>query len=87
MARKYACIMATLGMTLVLLRAAKRGGGLESTLITALFWMILLGTIGLLVGAIARSTVEESVRQRMLRELTAQSGNRENIAIDNQIPA
>ena len=73
MARKYACIMASLGMTLVLLRAVKSGHGFESTLMTALFWMISLGMVGMLVGAIARSTVDESVRQRMQTELAARN--------------
>jgi hypothetical protein len=74
MARKYACIMASLGMTLVLLRAVKSGASsFEATLMTALFWMITFGMVGLLVGAIARSTVDESVRQRMQTEMAARN--------------
>jgi hypothetical protein len=68
-ARQYACIMASLGMTLVLMRALRNGEGFESTLVSALFWMVTLGGVGFMVASIARSTIDESVRQRMEEEI------------------
>lgn len=71
MARKYAVLMALVGLLLVLMRALKNGGGFESTIVTALSWMAALGLIGLMVGSIAQTTIDDAVRQRMEQELAA----------------
>ena len=71
MARKYAAIMALVGMSVVLLRACRLGVGLESAIVASLAWMAVLGGVGLLVGLIAEATVEEAVRFRMEQELGA----------------
>jgi hypothetical protein len=63
--------MALVGMTAVLLRALRSGAGIESTIGSALSWMATLGLVGLIVGAIAQATVDESVRVHMERELAA----------------
>ncbi len=71
MARKYAVLMALVGLLLVLLRALKNGSGFESTIVTALSWMAMFGLIGLMVGSIAQTTIDDAVRQRMEQELAA----------------
>jgi hypothetical protein len=63
--------MASLGMTLVLMRALRNGGGFDSAVDSALIWMATLGSIGYIAGSIARSVIDESVRQRIQAELAA----------------
>lgn len=75
MARQYAGIMASLGMTLVLMQALRNGKGFESAVVSALFWMITLGFIGFMVASLARNTVDEAVRQQIEQELAAQAAN------------
>ena len=75
MPRKYAGIMASLGMTFVLMQALRTGNGFESAVVSALFWMITLGFIGFMVASIARNTVDEAVRQQIEQELAAQAAN------------
>ena len=71
MARKYACIMAALGMTIILFRCLRAGGGFESAILSAMFWTIVYGFVGYAIGSIARNTVDESVRQKLEREIHA----------------
>ena len=75
MARQYAGIMASLGMTLVLMQALRNGKGFESAVVSALFWMITLGFVGFMVASLARNTVDEAVRQQIEQELAAQAAN------------
>lgn len=69
MARRFAGIMASIGMSVVLFRALKNGNGFESAVILALSWMVTLGLVGVVVGAIAQATVDESVRTKIEQEL------------------
>ena len=71
MARTYAAIMALLAMLVVMLRAMKDHAGFEGTITTAFVWMAMFGAIGLLVGAIARSTVDQSILKAIEDETTA----------------
>jgi hypothetical protein len=73
-ARKFAAIMASLGMTLVLLRALYHRGGLEAALTSGVFWMVAFGVVGYMLGAIARMTVDDSVRQSMQYEIAIAHG-------------
>jgi hypothetical protein len=70
-ARQYAGIMASLGMTLVLMRALRNGGGFESAILSAMFWMATLGAVGYIVASLARGTIDEAVRQQIEQELAA----------------
>jgi hypothetical protein len=72
-ARRYAGIMAMVAMSVVLLRALKGGDGCEAAVVSALGWMATLGLVGLVVGAIAQATVDESVRVHMEQQLAASS--------------
>jgi hypothetical protein len=69
MARTYSAIMALVGMVVVLLRGMKDGAGFDGTIAAGLCWMVLLGAIGMVVGAIAAQTVDESVRTKIEAEL------------------
>jgi hypothetical protein len=72
LARQYAGIMASLGMTVVIVRSLRSGGAFEATIVSAMTWMVTLGVIGYVIAAIAQNTVDESVRQRIEEELNAQ---------------
>ena len=69
MARQYAGIMASLGMTIVVVRSLRGGGAFEATIISAMTWMVTLGVIGYVIASIAQNTIDESVRQRMEEEI------------------
>jgi hypothetical protein len=71
LARRYAAILANIAMTVVLVRAWKNGAGLEAAAVSALFWTALMAIVGMLIGSVARATVDESVRQRIEQELAA----------------
>lgn len=71
MARTYAAIMAQVAMLVVLLRALKNHAGFEETILTALAWMGILGTVGLVLGLIAQNTVDHSVMKLVQTELEA----------------
>ncbi len=74
MARSYSAVMALIGTVVVMLRGMKNGAGFDGTVVTALGWMVLLGAIGMVVGAIAAQTVDESVRTKIEAELAAIAG-------------
>lgn len=71
MARTYAGILAHVGMLVVLFRALKDGAGFDDTILTALISMGVLAAVGMIIGAIAEATIEESVRTRLQAELDA----------------
>lgn len=71
MARQYAAVLALVGMSTVLFRALRHGSGVESAVTGGLSWMAIMGLVGLVVGAIAQSTIEESVRLSMEQEYAA----------------
>lgn len=71
MARRYAGIMALVGMSVILCRALKNGNAFEAAVVSALGWMATFGVIGLIVGAVAQATVDDAVRLQMEQELAA----------------
>lgn len=62
--------MGYLGMAVTLLRGAKEGAGVEATLLTAVLAMAALAAVGAVIGAIAQTTVDESVKQRLEKEIS-----------------
>lgn len=56
-------------MAVALLRGAVDAAGLEGTVWNGVQSMLLLAPVGLVVGAIAEYTVDESVRQRLETQL------------------
>jgi hypothetical protein len=73
MARRYAGILALVGMSVVLTRALKNGASVESAVMASLGGMLVLGFVGMIVGAVAQATVEESVRSQIERNLAKTS--------------
>ena len=71
MARTYSAIMALIGLQVVLLRGMKDGAGFDGTIAAALCWMVVFGAIGMVVGALAAQTVDESVRTKIEAELAS----------------
>ncbi len=63
--------MALTGMVVVLLRGLKDGAGIDGTVMAAVCWMVVLGSVGWLVGIIAAQTVDESVRTKIEVELAS----------------
>jgi hypothetical protein len=69
MARAYAGVLGSLAWAVTFARGALLGGGIEGTAQTAFFAMLALAGVGYVVGQIAEATVDESVRQRLQRQL------------------
>lgn len=86
MARKYAAIMALVGMSVTLVRGLKNGYGFEASVVLALGWMAALGVVGLVIGYLAEATVEDSVRQLMESELAAGGPRRATKMAPTQSP-
>jgi hypothetical protein len=73
MARRYAGILALVGMSVVLIRSLKNGATVESAVMASLGGMLVLGLVGMIVGAVAQATVEEAVRSQIERDLAKSS--------------
>jgi len=71
MARVYAGILGTLAMAAVLCRGVKDSGGVDGTLSIATLALVGFALLGSILGHIAQSTVDESVRLKIERELNA----------------
>lgn len=56
-------------MATVLLRGALAGGGLEGTIHQAIVATGLLAVVGVVVGAIAQRTIDESIRTQLEAQL------------------
>jgi hypothetical protein len=71
--RSYAGVLGCLAFATVVGRGLLHSSGLEATVGAAVAWMAAFGAIGFVVGRLARSIVEESVRSRMAEELSARA--------------
>lgn len=69
MSRAYAGFLGFLGMSVALLRGVKDGAGLEGAVTEAVLAMAALAAVGAATGAIARSTVDASIRATLERQL------------------
>jgi MFS-type transporter involved in bile tolerance (Atg22 family) len=74
MSRVYAGILGTLAMAVVLCRGAMNFSGAEATLTMAAISLVIFATLGAILGHIAQSTVDESVRSRLEQQLTHHAG-------------
>ena len=73
MVRLFASIMGLLGMVVMLLRAMIHGSSLDAIAPKAIIGMLAFSVVGAVVGAIAKWTVDDSVRMQLKRELDAMS--------------
>ncbi|TWT86536.1 hypothetical protein Mal64_33620 [Pseudobythopirellula maris] len=69
MARVYAGVLGFLAAAVTLARGVFAGSGLEGTATDALLAMAALAAVGAVVGQIAETTVDESVRWRLEKQL------------------
>lgn len=71
MGRIYAGILGSLAMAVVLGRGVMDSAGVEGTLSTAIIALVIFAVVGSVLGQIAQSTVDESVRQQIEMELAS----------------
>lgn len=69
MGRAYAGVLGSLAWAVTFARGALLGSGIEGTAQTAFVAMLALAGVGFIVGQIAEATVDESVRQRLQKQL------------------
>jgi hypothetical protein len=69
MGRVYAGILGTLAMAVVICRGLKDSAGVEGTLAVALLALVVFALVGAILGHIAQTTVDESVRLTIEQEL------------------
>lgn len=76
MGRTYAGILGPLAMAVAICRGLAESGGVEGTLSWATVCLVVFSIVGAVVGHIAQSTVDESVRMKLELQLagTAESG-------------
>jgi hypothetical protein len=70
MSRVYAGILGPLAMAVVICRGWLGSGGVESTLSAAIAYLFVFSVVGALIGQIAQSTVDESVRLQLELQLS-----------------
>jgi hypothetical protein len=83
MGRVYAGILGPLAMTVVICRGWMQQGGAESTLTLATMHLIIFGALGALLGHLAQTTIDDSVRARLEQQLA----HRARATAGNEAPA
>ena len=73
MGRVYAGVLGPLAMIVVICRGLASSGGVANTLSLATIYLAIFSVVGAVIGQIAQSTIDESVRARLQQQL-AQSG-------------
>jgi hypothetical protein len=74
MARVYAGILGSLAMAVVICRGLLGLGGVESTITSAIAYLAIFSVVGAIIGQIAQSTVDESVRAKLQEQLETTAG-------------
>jgi hypothetical protein len=69
MGRAYAGILGSLAMAVVICRGWLVSGGVEGTLTQAVTYLALFSIVGAILGHLAQSTVDESVRAKLQAQL------------------
>ncbi|MCC7475548.1 MAG: hypothetical protein IT425_09145 [Pirellulales bacterium] len=70
MGRTYAGVLGSLAMTVIVFRGYLASSGVEATLWQAVGALIVFSSIGAILGQLAQSTVEESVRSTLEEQLS-----------------
>jgi hypothetical protein len=73
MGRVYAGILGPLAMAVMICRGWLDSGGIESTLYLATIYLVVFAIAGAVIGQIAQSAIDESVRSTLEEQLTQQS--------------
>jgi hypothetical protein len=71
MSRVYAGILGPLAMAVVICRGWLDSGGVESTLSLATAYLVVFSVVGALIGHLAQTTIDESVRSTLEEQLAA----------------
>ena len=69
MGRVYAGILGPLAMAVVICRGWLASGGVEGTLTLAIVYLAVFALLGAILGHIAQTTIDESVRARLEQQL------------------
>lgn len=69
MGRSYAGVLGYLAAAITLARGAISGSGLEGTLTTAIAAMAIFAVVGFVLGSIAQTTIDHSVRDQLENQL------------------
>jgi len=69
MGRVYAGVLGPLAMAVVICRGWLESGGVESILALATQQLVLFAIVGAILGHIAQSTMDESVRMKLEQQL------------------
>jgi hypothetical protein len=75
MGRVYAGILGSLAMAVMICRGWLDSSGVEGTLTQATICMALFAIVGAILGHLAQTTIDESVRAKLQQQLAHQSGN------------
>jgi hypothetical protein len=70
MGRVYAGILGPLAMAVVICRGWLGSGGVEYTLTLATMHLALFAVVGAVLGHLAQTTIDESVRAKLEQQLT-----------------
>jgi hypothetical protein len=73
MGRMYAGVLGPLAMAVVIIRGWLGSGGAEGTLSLATLYLVLFSVVGALIGQIAQSTIDESIRAKLEQQLSHQT--------------
>ncbi|HVT28726.1 MAG TPA: hypothetical protein VHE81_11990 [Lacipirellulaceae bacterium] len=74
MGRVYAGVLGPLAMTVVICHGWLGSGGVEGTLGQAVVYLAIFSVVGALIGHLAQTTIDESVRMKLERELAQHDG-------------
>lgn len=69
MGRVYAGILGPLAMAVVICRGILGSGGVDGTLNQAIVYLAVFSIVGAIIGHIAQTTVDESVRTKLEQQL------------------
>ena len=73
MGRMYAGVLGPLAMFVVICRGWLASGGVEGTLGLAILYLVVFSIVGALIGQLAQSTIDESVRAQLEQQLSHQT--------------
>lgn len=71
MGPSYAGILGTLAYVIVILRGVLQGYAVEGTIKLSILLLFVFAAIGYVIGKIAETTIEDSIRVQLQRELEA----------------
>ena len=71
MGPSYAGILGTLAYVIVILRGFLQGYAVEGTIKLSILLLFVFAAIGYVIGKIAETTIEDSIRVQLQRELEA----------------